>query len=119
MSSETRELTVQTRSAGAAVVLAAAGEVDMVSAPKLSAGVSEALATGAELIVLDLSEVGFFGSAGLSVLVQALESAGDRTVRVVGSFPVRRPIELTGMDELLDVYETLEAALAVEDSSRE
>ncbi|WP_327145895.1 STAS domain-containing protein [Nocardia sp. NBC_01327] len=112
MSSDNRELNVRTTSIDSAVVLSVSGEVDMVSAPKLSAAVAESLATVSQLLILDLTEVGFFGSAGLSVLVEALESVGGRELRVVGSVPVRRPIELTGLDEMLEVYDTLDAALA-------
>ncbi|MCU1642403.1 MAG: anti-anti-sigma factor [Nocardia sp.] len=115
MSNEVRELVLRTRSAEAAVVLSAVGEVDMVSAPKLSSAVAEALSTGAPVLVIDLSEVGFFGSAGLSVLVEALEASAGRELRVVATAPVRRPVELTGLDELLDIYGTLEEALAVDE----
>ncbi|MBL1076401.1 STAS domain-containing protein [Nocardia sp. 2] len=112
MSNETRELIVRTRSVGSAVVLSVSGEVDIVSAPKLSAGVAEALATESTVLVLDLAEVGFFGSAGLSVLVEASEASAGRKLRVVASPQVRRPVELTGLDGLLDVYGTLDEALA-------
>ncbi|WP_245677133.1 STAS domain-containing protein [Nocardia acidivorans] len=112
MSSEARELVVRTRSAESAVILSATGEVDIVSAPKLSAAVDEALATDSALLVVDLTEVGFFGSAGLSVLVGALEAISDRRLKVVASPQVRRPIEVTGLDDLLDVYDSLEEALA-------
>ncbi|MRH89616.1 anti-sigma factor antagonist [Nocardia sp. SYP-A9097] len=112
MSTEARELVVRTRSAESAVILSAAGEVDIVSAPTLSAAVGAALATDSAVLVVDLSGVGFFGSAGLSVLVEALESIGGRRLKVVASPQVRRPIEVTGLDDLLDVYGTLEEALA-------
>ncbi|MFJ4653298.1 STAS domain-containing protein [Nocardia sp. NPDC088792] len=112
MSGEVRELTVTTSTVGSAIILSASGEVDIVSAPKLSATVSEALATGSSVLVLELSEVSFFGSAGLSVLVEALRTAAtDQQVKVVGSMPVQRPIELTGLDKMLDVHDTLEDAL--------
>lgn len=112
VSTEARELIVRTRSAESAVILSAAGEVDIVSAPRLSAAVGEALATDSTLLVVDLTEVGFFGSAGLSVLVGALEAIADRRLKVVASPQVRRPIEVTGLDDLLDIYDTLEEALA-------
>ncbi|MFQ6330112.1 STAS domain-containing protein [Nocardia sp. CWNU-33] len=114
MGNEVRELVLRTRSDESAVVLSAAGEVDMVSAPKLSAAVAEALSIGSPVLVIDLSEVGFFGSAGVTVLVEALEASAGRHLRVVATAPVRRPVELTGFDELLDIYGTLEEALAVD-----
>lgn len=84
----------------------------MVSAPTLSAAVTEAVATASDVLVMDLSDVGFFGSAGLSVLVEALEVTAGRKLRVVASAAVRRPAELTGLTDLLDLYATLDEALA-------
>ncbi|MFI1913820.1 STAS domain-containing protein [Nocardia sp. NPDC020380] len=108
----TRDLVVSTRPAGAALVVSASGEVDILSAPKLSTALSEALATGSEVVVVDLSEVGFFGSAGLSVLVETLAAVTAQQLRVVASPQVQRPIELTGLDAMLDLYGTLPEALA-------
>ncbi|MFJ4658874.1 STAS domain-containing protein [Nocardia sp. NPDC088792] len=107
----TRELIVSTRPAGAAVVVSVSGEVDILSAPALSTALSEALTTGSEVVVVDLSEVGFFGSAGLSVLVEALAAISGQQLRIVASTQVRRPIELTGLDAMLSVYGTLPEAL--------
>ncbi|MGX1809411.1 STAS domain-containing protein [Nocardia sp. NPDC055321] len=109
-----RELTVRMHAVESAMVLSASGEVDMVSAPKLSAAVAEALAGESPVLVMDLTDVGFFGSAGLSVLVEALEVTAGRQFRVVASAPVRRPVELTGLGDLLAVYDTLDEALTAD-----
>ncbi|MFB8006036.1 STAS domain-containing protein [Nocardia sp. NPDC056000] len=111
MSSQAPELTVHTRIEAAAIVVAVTGEVDMVSAPILLTAISDALATDHSRIVVDLSEVGFFGSAGLSVLVRVAEAAVGRELRIVVSEAARRPIELTGINELLDLYSTTAQAL--------
>lgn len=114
MSNEVGELIIGTRTVGSAVVLSVAGEVDVVSAPKLAAAAADAASSASTLLVVDLSQVKFFGSAGLSVLVGARETAPDLGLKVIASAQVRRPIEVTGLDKVLEVYDTLEQALGGE-----
>ncbi|MFB9689044.1 STAS domain-containing protein [Amycolatopsis plumensis] len=99
---------------GGAVVLAVAGEVDLLSSPVLSEGVTAALADGPELLVIDLSEVSFLASIGITVLLEARREAGTGTrVRVVApeSGVVNRTLQLTGLHEALAVAATREEAL--------
>ncbi|EOD63737.1 anti-anti-sigma factor, partial [Amycolatopsis vancoresmycina DSM 44592] len=51
---------------GDAVVLAAAGELDLLSAPVLGDEVATALAGAPALLVIDLSEVTFLASIGIT-----------------------------------------------------
>jgi anti-sigma B factor antagonist len=96
-----------------AVVVHATGEIDMLTAPALRTRLDEHLPT-ASLLVLDLSQVTFLGSAGLAVLVAAKEDA-DRlghTLRLVpGSRIVTRALEATGLLTLFDVAGDVPAAL--------
>ncbi|MBF6302141.1 STAS domain-containing protein [Nocardia amamiensis] len=108
-------LDLQVRERGEVVVVIVHGEVDMASAPQLGAALEEAQRGGKPLVV-DMSEVDFLGSAGLSVLLVASEAQQAR-LRVVASDAVRRPIELTALDELLSVFPSLDAALAADGSS--
>ena len=112
MSSEgaSRLLDVQARTADGTTVVTVHGEVDMASAPQLQSALEEAQCGGKPLVV-DMSGVGFLGSAGLSVLLVVTEAAPAEGVRVVASEAVRRPIELTGLDKMLAVYDSLDAAL--------
>lgn len=111
-----RMLDVQVRVADGTTIVTVHGEVDMASAPQLQTAL-EAAQPGGKPLVVDMSEVGFLGSAGLSVLLVITESAGSDGVRVVASEAVRRPIELTGLDKMLAVYDSLDAALAVGSSA--
>lgn len=113
MSSEggSRMLDVQVRVADGTTIVAVHGEVDMASAPQLQTALEDAQRGGKPLVV-DMSEVGFLGSAGLSVLLVTSEAAPADGIRVVASDAVRRPIELTGLDKMLAVYDSLDAALA-------
>ncbi|WP_051022565.1 STAS domain-containing protein [Nocardia pneumoniae] len=118
MSSESapRALEVQVRSADDAVIVTVHGEIDMASAPRLQSALDEALRNAPPAVVVDMSNVGFLGSAGLSVLVAASEAAGSGALRVVPSDAARRPIELTALDRLLTVFDTVEDALAVDET---
>ncbi|WP_280395438.1 STAS domain-containing protein [Nocardia brasiliensis] len=112
MSTESRVLRTHLEKDAATAVLTVGGEVDAASVTLLRAGIEEALDGEPELLVLDLSDVGFFGSAGLSALLFALEAVPRRELRVVASPQVRRPIEVTGLDQVLIVFDTLDDALS-------
>ncbi|MCU1643065.1 MAG: putative anti-anti-sigma factor [Nocardia sp.] len=105
-----RILTVQQRSHGASVVLTVDGEVDMASAPVLSSALEQAQRDHPPLVVVDMSKVEFFGSAGMSVLIAASD-AQPQALRVVPSYAVRRPIEVAALDQLLELFDTVEDAL--------
>lgn len=92
------------------VVLQVSGELDMLTAPILTEHVQEQLnrdATGApRTVVFDLTRVSFLGSAGLAVLAQAHTAASNRgdAVQIVATArAVLRPLEVTGLDKVLDV----------------
>jgi anti-anti-sigma factor len=107
-----RLLDVAVRAENGTAIVTVQGEVDMASAPQLQAALEDAQ-RGGDPLVVDMSEVGFLGSAGLSVLLVISESAEPAAgLRVVVSDAVRRPVELTGLDKLLSVHESLADALA-------
>lgn len=106
------DLDVQVRAQDEFAILTVRGEVDMASAPQLQAALEQAQ-QGGKTLVVDMTQVGFLGSAGLSTLLAVSKAAPDQ-LRVVASREVARPIELTGLDKLLAVYNTLEAAVSPE-----
>jgi anti-sigma B factor antagonist len=77
--------------------------------------VDVALRTRPPLLVLDLNEVVFFGSPGLSLLLAAHEralGAGGAVAVVAARGPVLRPLEFTGVTAVLDVFGSRDEALA-------
>lgn len=90
-------LTTDRPSAGTAVVRAA-GDIDHATAPRLRELISSRLDGTLTHLVIDLSAVTFFGSAGLAVVEHSWLLATGRgiesTVRVGGSTAVRRAIGL-------------------------
>jgi len=83
------------------VRLTAAGEIDLVSAPILTAQLHRAIGDGDGLIVVDLGDVTFMNSAGVHALADAHHSTPHR-LRLGRLHPAaRRVLEIAA---LLDVF---------------
>ncbi|MCM6774169.1 STAS domain-containing protein [Nocardia sp. CDC159] len=108
-----RMLDVKVRNEGTVTVITVSGEIDIASVPHLQSALEESRQDGSPLVV-DMTNVGFMGSAGLSALMVASEAAKPQRLRVVASDAVRRPIEVTGLDKLLAMFPTLDDALAAD-----
>ncbi len=93
-----------------AVVLSIGGELDLASSPLLDQELTRVTATEPELLVLDLRELAFMDSTGLSVLVRAhhhAEEAGRRMVLVRGGPQVQRLLTLTGLADRLPIVDSV------------
>lgn len=101
---------------GEVVVLSLTGEVDTATAPRLRDVVLAALNTrDAGPVVIDMTDVRFLSGTGLSALVEAHRAAERRgePLRVVVDHarPVLRPLQLTGLDQVLTLFHYLPNAL--------
>jgi anti-sigma B factor antagonist len=96
-----------------AVVVEVAGDVDTTTAPALVQAAEAALASAPPLLVVDLTRVEFLASPGLTALLTIHRNAGSGTaVRIVASGRATlRPIQLTGLEDILSLFPTREAAL--------
>lgn len=114
---EIQQHTRERAGGGPAIVLAVTGEVDAYTAGDLDAPLSVLYSPDAvapELVVVDLSEVQFLDSTGLGVLVKALKrsrESGTMLRLVVAEDRILRVFSLTGLDEVMEIYPTLDAAL--------
>jgi anti-sigma B factor antagonist len=89
------------------------GEIDTLTAPLMRAQLEHQV-PAVPLLVLDLTEVTFLGSAGLAVLVAAKDDAEERQHRlrlVPGSRIVVRALQATGLLTIFDVVDSVPAAL--------
>ena len=89
--------------------VSASGEIDSSTAPQLRDRLDEVLDSGITELVVDLGGVTFLDSAGLCVLAAAHRRAAEEDVvlRVLASHrAVIRPLEITGLWELLGVERT-------------
>lgn len=110
------------RNGRAALVVTVAGEIDIHTVDRFRAGVADGLERVADelpdgiVLVIDLTDVTFLGSHGLTALVEASRAARRRRepLRVVVDHtrPVIRPIQLAGLDDLLALHHTVDQALA-------
>jgi anti-sigma B factor antagonist len=94
-----------------------AGELDLASSPALREELERTIDGGAELVILDLRELVFMDSTGLSVVVKAHQralDAGRRFAVVRGGKQVQRLLTLTGVGERLIVVDQPEELLDAE-----
>ncbi|HLJ02351.1 MAG TPA: STAS domain-containing protein [Solirubrobacteraceae bacterium] len=102
---------VEVRNENGASLLSVAGELDLASGPTLERELESALAREPGLVILDLRQLEFMDSTGLSVLIRAHNSAqaqGQRLGIVGGSRQVRRLLSLTGVAERLTIVDSPE-----------
>jgi anti-sigma B factor antagonist len=96
------------------VVLSVCDAVDMLSASQLTEAIRDALAKAPAGLIVDLTEVEFLASVGMSVLVAAQEEADAISARfgiVAEGAATSRPIRVLGLDGMLALYPTLDDAL--------
>ncbi|MBV9310069.1 MAG: STAS domain-containing protein [Solirubrobacterales bacterium] len=106
---------VDVRNEGAASVLALSGELDLSSSPQLEQELDRALQEGTSQLIVDLRELEFMDSTGLSVLVKAhqrVQEAGVQFAVVKGSAQVQRLLSLTGVADRITVADTPEELLS-------
>lgn len=95
-------------------LLRVTGDLDLLTAPMLRERLRPLL-DGNGTVLVDFSELGFLGSAGLAELAGAHDLAarnGSRVVLVASGRTVVRPLEVTGLHTLFKIYDSVEAALS-------
>lgn len=97
------------------VVVTLPGEIDLTNAGQVHDALTRAGESGAAVVVADATETTFCDCAGVRALIrahrQATAAGTDLRVAAAASPTVRRILELTGADQVLDTYPTLTAAL--------
>ncbi len=97
-------------------LLVVEGEIDTLTAGALERALTRLVADPSDVLVVDLTAVTFLASSGLAVLIRAAHRAGKRRLRLVSAARVvRRPLEITGTDQLFDLYPDQDAALSPAD----
>lgn len=94
-------------------VVTAVGTVDVLTSPQLTGAVEAALVESPSAVIVDLTDVDFLASAGMSALIDARERVGDSgQFGVVAAGPfTSRPMRLVGLHEVISLYETLDEAM--------
>ena len=92
------------------VILSVRDAVDMLSAPELTEAICDALNKEPAGLIVDLTDVNFLASVGMSILIAAQEAADALSLRfgvVAHGAATSRPITLLGIDTILTLYPTL------------
>ncbi len=100
---------VERRDGDQAVVIGVTGELDLASSPGLEQELERVVNSGVELVIVDLRQLEFMDSTGLSVLVRAHQQAveaGRRFAVVRGPQQVQRLLTLTGVAERLTLVDS-------------
>ena len=110
----TKPITTSVKHRDGVAVLAVGGEIDMFTAPQFEKAVDDVLADDPQTLIIDLTEVTLLASAGLRLLATAKKRFGESGgfAVVAGAPATIRPIELTDLNEVFDLYPSLDDALA-------
>jgi anti-anti-sigma factor len=95
-------------------LISVSGVLDMLTSPQLEAHLGAALDAEPSAVIVDLTDVDFLSSAGMSVLVAARNRAdnGPRFAVVADGPATSRPIRLVGLAERIGLFPTLAEARA-------
>lgn len=96
------------------LVVRPTGRLDLIAAPELREVVAKSVADGVVKVVVDLSEVDFLDSSGLGALVTGLKAtrqAGGNLRIAAAQEQALVVLELTMMQQILQPYATIDAAL--------
>ena len=108
-------LTITTHPAPpAATVVTVRGEVDALTSTELMAHLLPHVMDTVPHVIVDLTRVSFFTAAGLTVLVNARQTAmasGVTLCLVASTRPVLVPLTITGLDRMFDISPDLTHAL--------
>lgn len=100
---------VETRNGQQAVVIGVSGELDLASSPALEQELERGAASQAKVVIVDLRNLEFMDSTGLSVIVRAHQRAtenGQRFGVVKGPQQVQRLLSLTGVADRLNLADS-------------
>jgi len=109
------ELDVSVRKLGEKAVVTVAGEIDVYTSPVLQERLVEVIRDGLPSIVLDMSDVTFLDSTGLGVLITALKRcrSNEGDLLLVTAQPnVLKVLEITGLNDVFQIHDTVEDATA-------
>lgn len=98
-----------------ATVLSVRGHVDLTTVALLRESIDTVVLEHApSSLIVDLTDVGFLASVGMSVLLELASRVGESTrFAVVADGPTtRRPLTILGIDQQIALYTDLSAACA-------
>jgi anti-anti-sigma factor len=104
---------------GAIAVVPIHGEVDLDTSADIAQTIQQALSPCPPVLVLDMTRVSFMSSTGLSILIATehqTREAGVELRLAASQRAVLRPIQITGLTEVFDIYPTVVEAARIRPS---
>ena len=101
-------------------VVAVRGEIDLFTAPELKQKLTDAIESGKNRIVVDLSDTTFLDSTALGVLIGAVKRLRSREgalVIVNVDQNIAKTFEITGLDQIFTILSTRDDAIAALDDA--
>lgn len=97
-----------------AIVHVAGDRLDAAATAAFKQATTEGIGAGTAKVLLDLSAVQFVDSTGLGAIVAIMKRLPASGVLVLAAArqPVRRLLQITGLDRLFRQFDTVEEALA-------
>nr|WP_221380487.1 STAS domain-containing protein [Actinoplanes polyasparticus] len=109
------DLQLSARAGRACTVVSVGGELDMDTAAELHDFLQEVADTGAVQVVLDCAELSFMDSSGLGIFLvwfKELQGRGGRLCVAAVQDTVAYVLRVSAVEQVLDVYDTVDAAEA-------
>lgn len=106
---------IRIQESGRAWVVAVAGKLDALSAGDYEKAINQLIAEGKTRFVVDFAKLDYISSAGLRVLLttaKQLKPKGGAALFANVPGHVREVFAVTGFDSILDLHDTVDAALA-------
>jgi anti-anti-sigma factor len=109
-------LTMNSTSNAGVLVVEVLGDLDLATAPQLAEAITQGLSTqaAAVAVIVDLTNLDFLACAGMAVIIRGKASAGTSVwFAIAAEGPsTSRPMKIVGLDREIDLYPTVDAALA-------
>ncbi|MHB1001824.1 MAG: STAS domain-containing protein [Armatimonadota bacterium] len=110
------KLNINTTTNNGVKIIHVAGEVDLYTVDSLQQVINRCLDSGARQLIIDLTETSYLDSSGLSALLMAYKILSSRSgvlyVVISKSKPaVGRVLEITRLDMVFKIFDSLEEAL--------
>jgi anti-sigma B factor antagonist len=103
-------------------ILRPTGRMDVESSPSVRQAILDLAGQGITALVVDLSQVDFMDSSGLSALVsgmKTLRKSGGRLSICNANAQIRTALRLTMLDRVFPIYENTAKALEAMDADQE
>jgi anti-sigma B factor antagonist len=113
MSHDELSIDLKSEREGETLVFALRGSLDLATSPTVKAALSDAIERGESKLIVDLRQLEFLDSTGLSVLIGAHRRAAERggSLRlVVSEGQILRLLTITGLVAVFSVYHSKEDA---------